>query len=253
MIKAMKSLSNKTILDTSKNIIIKHYSNDEFQNYFTRQEFKILKKAKIKTKQINNNTIEIEYFKHAKFNDQEMNTEDLKMVAESLKELHSWDTTGIVTSNFKDPYLKLLLKNTVVDEMEKTIFSSSMKILKKGKQVILHNDVVEGNLLKINDKIMLIDFEYSGTGNPIFDLASFITERKITPEQIKYFVNAYDKNIDQNDLLIVSAFLQIFWHRWALYKYKISKEEIFNEIAKWKLEKYDLLVAQIKQSKIIHH
>jgi len=251
MIKEIKSLSNKIILDTNKNMIIKKYDNDEFQKKFGRQEEKILNKLDIKNKKITKDQISIEYFKHVKFNDNKMTKSDLKLVAQSLKNLHKINTKKIKIANFKKPYLKLLLKDINIDIDEKKIFCAAMSILKKGKQVILHNDVVEGNLLKVDNKIVLIDFEYSGKGNFIFDLASFITERDITETQIEYFINQYDKNINKKDLMIVCAFLQIFWHRWALYKQTISNKKIFKEIANWKLEKYNILLKDLKDKNII--
>ena len=230
------ALSNNIYLDESKNTIIKKYSQDKFKLLYGNQEIKILSKLGYKIKSIDMNSISIEYFKHEPFNDEKMTGEDIANVARTLSELHSINSKGIKEPGFENAYRKLLLKYPYpvvgyMDKLEGTIASQALTILRSGKQVILHNDVVEGNLLKIEGKIKLIDFEYSGLGNPIFDLASFCTEREITKEQIDLLLSLYKDNIDKDDFKIVCVFLQVFWARWALYKFDTTGKEIYKTIA----------------------
>ena len=217
MKKIEKALSNIVFLDTDNNKIIKKYSKDKFKEIYINQELNVLNKIGYKYNIINKNEIEIEYFKHEPFDDENISITDLISTANALKKLHNLNTSSIRLSPFKEVYEKFFLKRVVsIDKTEEYIFNKAMILLSSGKQVILHNDVVKGNLLKINNRIKLIDFEYSGLGNPIFDIASFITERTLTTGQIKIFIECYNKKINKDDLLIVSAFLQIFWTRWAL-------------------------------------
>lgn len=235
------ALSNKVWLDDDGKVI-KKYSKDMFKSAFGCQETEVLEKIGYKFT-FENNILEMEFIENVPFDDNNITNEMLEMVANALKDLHALDTTGIKTSNFEEVYEDFLseddeiLKDYPIDGVEYQIAMEAFDILESGPQVILHNDVVEGNLLIVGDKIKLIDFEYSGLGNPIFDIASFITERELNEEQIAYFVSQFD-NVNLDDLKTVSKFLQIFWTRWALYKYSISDKEIYKIIADWKFEQY---------------
>lgn len=251
MKKINEGLSNSVYLNEKENKIIKKYSYDEFKKYFYNQEVEILNKIGIKNKILKEGQVEMEYFEHEKFDDENISDQDLISVSNSLKFLHKLNILNIKITPFEDVYEKFLSiinnkSNGWLDKKEEGLFNSAIKILNSGKQVILHNDLVEGNLLKINNEIKLIDFEYSGLGNPIFDIASFITERSLSKKQISFFINSYDKDLNKEDLLIVSAFLQIFWTRWASYKFFETKKEIYKEIESWKYNEYKKLIKNIK-------
>ncbi len=247
MKKITNALSNTVYLDEENNTIIKNYSKDKFKELYGNQEIKVLTKLGYNIKEVRNGEISIEYFDHEPFNDEKMSMEDIVLVAKALNELHSIDPKGMERPGFEKVYTELLLKYPYpvvdyMDDYEGSIAKQALTILKSGKQVVLHNDVVEGNLLKINGKIKLIDFEYSGIGNPIFDLASFCTEREISQAQIDMLFSLYNDKIDKDDFIVVCAFLQAFWARWALFKFDTTGKDIYKEIAFWKLDKYKELI-----------
>lgn len=244
------ALSNKVYYDEKTNTIIKKYSQDKFKTIYGNQELKILGKLKYNIKVINQNELKLEYFNHKKFDDKNISLSDLTGVINALNDLHSLDVKNIKESNFSQVYYEFLLKQNFfkkiyIEENEEEIAKDALKILLKKPQVILHNDVVEGNILKTTKKIKLIDFEYSGLGNPIFDLASFLTEREMTQTQIDMSINLFNEKIDKNELDIVCAFLQIFWSRWAYFKFNSTKKKIYKDIADWKLNKYKELIKKI--------
>lgn len=238
-----KALSNKVFLNEDSNTIIKKYSQDKFKQLFGTQELKVLGKLGFNIVNVNTDSIEIGYIDHQPFDDNNISMQDIVSVVNALTELHSVDPKGLNTPGFKKAYDELLIKGEYpvigpYDQYEESIVNEALTILRKDHQVLLHNDVVEGNLLKVNRKIKLIDFEYSGIGNPIFDLASFATERELSNEQIRTMLNLYKTQFKEKDFIIVCAFLQIFWTRWALFKYETTHKEIYKEIADWKLEQY---------------
>lgn len=245
------ALSNDVYHDEGRNIIVKHYSKDKFKKAFGNQELNVLNKLGYQIDIINKDKIEFQYIEHKPFDDQNISLQDLTSVINSIKSLHRLETSAMKLTPFESVYKQFLLKGNGskegwFDEYEEYIFNKAIKILSSGKQVILHNDLVEGNLLKVKNTIKLIDFEYSGLGNPIFDIASFITERELTQEQIDFLVACYDKKISKDDLNIVCAFLQIFWTRWALFKYKTEKKEIYKVISEIKFKGYRKLIKNIQ-------
>lgn len=245
MIKIENALSNDVYKD--KNKIIKKYKKDKFKKIWGNQESKIISNfSMIKIIESNKNYLVTEYIDHKKFNSDNVSLEHIYMVSESLKKLHKINSKNLAKSNFQKVYEKLYLKNNdFIDDYEEEIYKKAIKILHKGKQVVLHNDVVPGNMLLVDNEIILIDFEYGGIGNPIFDLASFITENKLSSKQIEIFINSYGEKIDLEQLLIVSAFLQIFWTRWAILKYKKTNKSIYMEIANWKFKGYKKIIKYI--------
>ncbi len=234
------ALSNKVYLN-SDNKVIKEYSKDAFKSIYDCQEGIVLDKLGYSYK-LHGDTLEMDYIDNNPFIDNEITNEDLINVANALKNLHKLNTDGVELSNFEKVYEDLLSEDEATEEFpvdgnEYYLSMQAFDILESGKQVILHNDVVEGNLLKVNNEIKLIDFEYSGLGNRIFDIASFITERELTIEQKEFFIDQFD-NINNEELNTVCAFLQIFWTRWALFKYKDTNKEIYKKIADWKYKEY---------------
>ncbi len=226
MKKIEKALSNNVYADDK--YIYKQYISNDFKTKFGNQELKVLDSIGRKY-EVEDKTIKISFIDHIAFDDNNISLKQLELVANALKEFWKNKTEGIELSgfiNFKDDF-----------EDEEELFSKAMDILKSGKQVILHNDVVEGNLLLVQDKIELIDFEYSGIGNIIFDIASFTTERELTNEQWNYFVDQFD-DINKDDLEVVEKFLQLFWSKWAIKQYELTGKEIYKEIYDWKIKRY---------------
>lgn len=241
MDKFENALSND-VYHREDGMIEKRYKLNTFKKIFKNQESKVLEKLGYKFKSEDNKLI-LEYFENESFNDKNMTDQDIINVANALKELHALDTSGIELSRFEDVYEDFyedddeILIEYPIDGTEYLLVTEAISILEKGEQVILHNDVVEGNLLKIDNKIKLIDFEYSGLGNKLFDIASFLTEREINDDQKELFISQFE-NVDRDELKTVCTFLQIFWTRWALYQYSITEKEIYKLIADWKFEQY---------------
>ncbi len=235
------ALSNRVWLN-EEGKVEKLYSTDSFKKHYGNQEWLVLEKLGYKFEKKDDRII-MDLFQNESFNDESMSDEDIINVANALKHLHSLPTDGIKISQFEKTYDEFLCEDEEttedfpVDGTEDLLAERAFEILEEGEQVILHNDVVEGNLLKIDNKIKLIDFEYSGLGNKLFDIASFLTERNISEEQRNLFISQFE-NVDIDKLNIVCAFLQVFWARWAMYKYDITNKEVYKVIADWKFGEY---------------
>jgi aminoglycoside phosphotransferase (APT) family kinase protein len=57
--------------------------------------------------------------------------------------------------------------------------------------VLGHNDLLNGNLLLVDGRIRLIDWEYSGMGDPFFDLANFSANHDLDEEGDRLLLAAY--------------------------------------------------------------
>ena len=225
-----KALSNDVFLKNETSIY-KRYLDDKFKRTFNNQEKEVLTNIRRYYKEVEGG-IEMNAMPHESFEDDNISGKDLKEVALALK--YFWRTP---TDNISQPgFFNVIQEMFELDDYESSVAAKAKQIMLSGEQVVLHNDVVEGNLLKVGGGIILIDFEYSGLGNKIFDVGSFLTERELTEEQREEFIGHFE-DIDLDDLEIVEEFLQIFWSKWANYKYESTNREIYETIRDWKVSK----------------
>jgi len=61
------------------------------------------------------------------------------------------------------------------------------------RHVLCHNDPIAGNIIetKENDRLVLIDWEYAGLGEPCFDLAVVIRHHVLSVADTRIFLDAY--------------------------------------------------------------
>ena len=137
-----------------------------FKNKFRGNEKEIFKKTEI-PKIIficDNYTIEeFIVFKTVNF------SKDMYLILRSLKKFHK---TKFDTSLKKfDVFYEIFLKN---DKLLWDIYNRFK--VERDNSVLMHFDLQEGNILKIEDSIHFIDFEYSSIGPPELDLANLLEE-----------------------------------------------------------------------------
>jgi len=58
---------------------------------------------------------------------------------------------------------------------------------------LCHNDLVAENLVDAGDRLVPIDWEYAGMGDPLFDLAVLMQHHKLEPAVSKHLMQAYFK------------------------------------------------------------
>jgi len=58
---------------------------------------------------------------------------------------------------------------------------------------LCHNDLHHLNLLDDGAQVWLVDWEYGGRGNPLFDLASFLTLHDLGPGPTEVFLESYGR------------------------------------------------------------
>lgn len=86
-----------------------------------------------------------------------------------------------------------------------------------------HNDLVADNFLKAEDgTIYLIDWEYSGMNDPMWDIAALFLESNFTDESKDYFLSHYfDGNEPENarkKILVYQILMDYLWAAWTCIK-----------------------------------
>ena len=82
---------------------------------------------------------------------------------------------------------------------------------------LCHNDLLPANLIWSDGRLWLIDWEYTGMGHPLFDLASVSANAGFTDIQEKALLKAYRGVIDPQELetirtfKLASALREAFW------------------------------------------
>ncbi len=86
-----------------------------------------------------------------------------------------------------------------------------------------HNDVVAENFLKAEDgAIYLIDWEYSGMNDPMWDIAALFLESNFTDESQDYFLNHYFEGKEPQNarqkIFVYQILMDYLWSVWTCIK-----------------------------------
>ena len=158
--------------------------------------------------------------------------ENMIQVADTLKKLH---TSDIVMNNTFNVFEKIINYESLLDEVEGELFpgyaqtrASIMDLENTLKDyniplVPCHNDTVPGNFIQnYQGKIFLIDWEYSGMNDLIWDLASYSLRCDFSKAEEAellewYFKGDYEQHY-QSRMTIYKICQDLLWAIWALYK-----------------------------------
>lgn len=133
-------------------------------------------------------------------------------------------------------------------ENRKNIFSLD-KILKQNKMIIksCHNDTVPENFIK-NDKneMFLIDWEYSGMNDPMWDLAAHSLESSFSSKEESIFLeNYFKKNIKKEDILRIECYKVLQDFLWSIWT--ILKEENGDDFGTYGIDRYNRGILKLKE------
>ncbi len=163
--------------------------------------------------QQNKNELVWEYIDGKKI---EFNETNLLKISSILKELHN-SKISLPKSNHMDRLLQYYddIKNKTNIPLEVN------KYFDKAKQICanlktntpLHNDPWLNNWIEQNNKVFLIDWEYSTMGDKHFDLAFFIEGSYLNKEQEKKFLKEYCDYDEQKltDAKFFVNYLTLIW------------------------------------------
>jgi len=188
----------------------------------------------------------------------------IKQIADLIKKLH---TSNIGFRNPTSPFLrarviyqKLQEDHHLIDPQIGLLFSTFFAIQAalvplSTNRVPCHNDLTPGNILKMPDKVQLIDWEMSGLSDCVWDIASFIVFANLTKEQEDLFLQEYHPDPEdrvQEKLIIYKALVHFNSCIWAYYKY-MYKDYLFpkEELKSIYQNQLDVCQKLISESKFI--
>lgn len=157
--------------------------------------------------------------------------QNLEKVAVILKKLH---TSNIIFQNTFDVFQEIQKYESRIKSSIETQFPSYTETRKKVLQlekelnemgrnfVSCHNDTVAENFIVSQDRIYLIDWEYSGMNELEWDLAAFCLENNLSSEVSKKFLQIYfsgKENVNHYKKVLIYQICQDFlWSLWTILK-----------------------------------
>ena len=86
-----------------------------------------------------------------------------------------------------------------------------------------HCDPLSENFIDTGDRMWLVDWEYSGMNDPLWDVGDVIVEAKLGPEQEAEFINAYFGGNaapkERGRVVIYKAMCDLLWTLWGLIQH----------------------------------
>ncbi|MCH1982161.1 phosphocholine cytidylyltransferase/choline kinase family protein [Ruminococcus sp. OA3] len=128
-----------------------------------------------------------------------------------------------------EKYKRMIAKNGAVwyegfEEMDRFFYTLQERLQQIGlDRKPCHNDLVPENLvLDINGRMYLIDWEYSGYNDPMWDLASHLLECEFTVDEEELLLQHYFQGKagakEQEKILIFKICQDILWSAWTVLK-----------------------------------
>lgn len=158
--------------------------------------------------------------------------ENMLLTSRVLKKLHSSQEKF---NNIFNVFSQIEIYETILDEVQGSNFPDYYSVKKSvmplesslkelgAKLVPCHNDTVAENFVKSGtDKIYLIDWEYGGMNDPMWDLAAHFLECNFSPKDEELFLSLYfDGEIDEKStkrIFIYKICQDFLWSIWTKIK-----------------------------------
>ena len=157
-----------------------------------------------------------------------IDTFDSKKVAALLKAMH---TSGKLSRDNYNPFKRFVAYEDEAngfiterfegyEELRKAIFDNQ-DFLESNKLALCHNDAQKSNIVRdLQDNYYLIDFEFVGNNDPIYDIATF--GNNVVEEGYQVLCDYFDGNptIDEKKRYYLwRIFVSLQWHNVAIVKH----------------------------------
>ena len=244
------SLTNDITIDFKKAIVNKKLKNNVLEFIDVKNKFQVLTNIKIKHPLIiefelinaqKNISVDLKFLKNAQpLTLNAINNDDIAAVAKLIIEFQKNSKTNIKKWPYKKLYyfFKSKIKKPLwnLEKYENYIVDLSLPT----EWVMSHNDLNVGNIIKEYNRYYLIDFDFAMQNDPLFDVASFISECNLSKINVDFFYNFLniktDSEIKRINYLI--NYQNLLWCAWANYMFDQTNDKNYYQIA---LHKYQNL------------
>ncbi len=188
------------------------------------------------------------------------NEDYLRKIAKRLNDLHQSDISfpnRLNAFEAYDGYIKLLTNSEHFYQFDLEMkslldfFNQIRRYFDKHSRPLCpcHNDLVPENILLQGDKLYFIDWEYSGMNDPLFDVAAFLLEARLSDEQVNLFLKSYFNKSDYHNemqwILLYQFAQDILWTLWTIIK--SENNEHFEGYAEKRISHSKLVMHKIMQ------
>lgn len=164
--------------------------------------------------------------------------DNLKAIAEVLKTLHTCGKTIPVVFDVFDKieeYENLLKKHSEdyfwedYQTIKKQVYMLKNEVKEMNIETTMcHNDPLCENFIRGGDKMYLVDWEYAGMNDPMWDLADFFIEAELSPTEeskfCKYYFGHAANSKMKRRILINKIFLDFLWSLWGKLRLAIGDD-----------------------------
>jgi thiamine kinase-like enzyme len=157
-------------------------------------------------------------------------TGNLRRFGEALRTLHSLPLSpGIARVSFaaQARFLEDQLGAPGSEHAAvRRVAASAFETLAGREQIVAlcHNDLHHLNILDDDDRLWLVDWEYGGCGDPLFDLASFLCQHESTHEERQVLLSAYAGDASIPIDLVEAACRAFDYVQWLWYRLRGASE-----------------------------
>ncbi|QCD45640.1 choline kinase family protein [Campylobacter mucosalis] len=125
----------------------------------------------------------------------------------------------------------------IFNDLEQKLTKINQKFYAKNTILVpTHGDLVPENILMCNERIFIIDWEYSGLNDPAWDVASLFVESDFSNDEEERFLGLYGADLGlKSKIEIYKSVQDILWTAWSLVKIS-NGDESYTNYAKKRLK-----------------
>lgn len=161
---------------------------------------------------------------------------EISRVAALLRRLHAAPVEASLDAWISHPFHgmnQLLALAEAADSGMVSLFTPSLAIAREMEAswrdwtpALTHVDLLAGNLVG-DDALMLVDWEYAGNGDPLYDLGDFFAKNELNDEQINFLLTEYKVAPGARDFAVVKLYGVVSLLREAFWAIGMSKAGVF--------------------------